>query len=373
MPNCPRCYAFSDSGSAYCATCGRPRIVESLQVPVAQPSWQRRGLQVSIVVAAVWLLVTIGVAFLREAKAVRVSRELLAAGKAQEAWSLLGPFLADHPQHIQALFLGGQATLRLGLKDEAKNCFTEVRKRSPELADELGKDFRNVLTAQTRTQACGDASNFDQLLAWAEGLGDPYTTSVYEGLDGIVESCQSTYGGPSQFIAALAKREQAVKMAEKGYAPVIGRALAQARYGDAYRLSQQAVSLVPNGEKAVKEVLNGERRKVSATVESLNQLCDQLKVDARYSAGNSWCFPAAAPPAVQSARDGWGRAILYSPLSPDDAQHCHQGFALTSLGGDGTETEDDGQTPAAEIVCRFVSGWESRQAPHRYWFLSNDH
>jgi hypothetical protein len=342
---------------------------------VIQPDWQKRGLQVLIVVAAFWLLVTVGVAFLREAKAVRDSRKLLAQENAQAvqtAWSLLGPFLVDHPRHRQALFLCGKATVRLELRTEAKQCLDTLGERSPELAEELGKDYRQILTAQTRAQGC-DASSFAQRLAWAEELGAPYAASVVEGLDGVIEACKTNNDySISQFVAVLAQRDQAVKMAEKGYVPVIGKALAQARYWDAYSLAQQAVRLVPNGEPAIKQVLDGERRKVSATVGSLRQLCDRLKTDPRHYTGDSWCFPAAAPPAVQTAKDGWGRAVLYSPLGPDDTQRCYQGFALTSYGGDGAETENDSQSPADEIVCSFVAGNESWQRPNRYWWMPED-
>ena len=372
MPNCPRCRAFVDGRSAYCAACGRSRITESLRVPVVQPNWQRKGLQALIVVASLWLLVTVGVAFLREAKAVRVARTLLASEKPQEAWALLSPFLMDHPQHRQALFLCGKATIRLGLRNEAKLCLTALGERSPELAEELGKDYRQILTAQTRAQkVCQDASSFAQILAWAEELGPSYVASVFEGLDSIAQTCHAEHDGAALFIAVLAQRNLAGKMVEKGYVPAISSALAQARYYDAYDLAQEAVALVPEGEMAIKKVMDRERRKVSATVDSIRQLSDQLKADARYRTGNSWCFPAAAPPAVQSARDGWGRTLLYSPLYPDDTQRCYQGFTLTSFGGDGGETEDGGQTPAAEIVCSFFYGSESWQLPLQYW-ISND-
>ncbi len=313
---------------------------------------------------------------MREAKAVRDSRKLLAQENreaTQAAWSLLQPFLAENPRHLQARFLCGKATIRLGLRDEAKQCLAVVGERSPELAEELGKDYRQVLTLQTRTQGCNDASTFEQSLAWAEGLGVPYAESVFEGLDGVAEACRVNNYGPSQFIAVLAKRDQAMKMVDKGYVPAISRALAQAKYDDAYGLVQHAVYFVPAGEPRIKEVMDSERRKVSVTVGSLRQLCERFKTDTRYRTGNSWCYPVAAPPAVYTVKDGWGGAVLYSPIEPDETQRCHQGFALTSLGGDGAETENGRGNPADEIVCRFVYGQESWQLPHPYWLISNDH
>ena len=125
MERCPRCSKVVEANWAYCPVCYRPRILESLQAPVVQPVWQRQVLLGLIAVASLWLLVTVGVAFLREAKAVRISRVLLSEGKTQEAWGLLQPFLAEHPEHRQALFLSGKATIRLGLKEEPKRCLQD--------------------------------------------------------------------------------------------------------------------------------------------------------------------------------------------------------------------------------------------------------
>jgi hypothetical protein len=125
--------------------------------------------------------------------------------------------------------------------------------------------------------------------------------------------------------------------------------------------------VAPEGAGAVEAALDGERNKVSKTVETLRQLCTSLKTDARYHPGATWCFPVTAPPQVEAARDGWGRSILYSPLAPDSTQKCHQGFALTSYGGDGVPTKGNLQSPAADIICRVVSGGESWQQPNEFW------
>src|SRR4051794_37254530 len=105
MLDCPRCFTLVDGGSAYCAVCGRPRIVEGLRAPVAQRPWMSFAWRGVIVLFSIWLLVTVGIASLREAKAVRDSRKLLEEKRNQEAWSLLDPFLKTHPEHLQALFL----------------------------------------------------------------------------------------------------------------------------------------------------------------------------------------------------------------------------------------------------------------------------
>lgn len=54
------------------------------------------------------------------------------------------------------------------------------------------------------------------------------------------------------------------------------------------------------------------------------------------------------------------------------SQGCHQGFALTSLGGDGVLTEDRTYTPADEMTCRFFYGRETWQLPQPYWQIATD-
>jgi hypothetical protein len=369
MPSCPRCFALIDGGAAYCGICGRPRIAESLRgTVVVRPVWFKPAVQALMGLVALWLLVTIGVAFLREYKAVRLSRKLLEGGLNADAWSLLQPFLPDHSKHRQALFLCGEATIRLEMKTEAKQCLERLNEQSPELAKELGNDYSKVLAQQVREKGC-DVPHFEQLLASAEEIGPPYAGSVLSGLDSLVDACHASQRDYESWrlAQALAKKGQGMSMTEKGYVPAINRALAQARYVDAKALAQQAVYAVPAGATAVKAALDGERNKVSKTMETINQLCTSLRADPRYHSGTTWCFPAAAPATVQSAKDGWGRGVTYSPLAPDSSQKCYQTFMLTSFGGDGVPTKGDSRSPAAEIICRCGPGGESWQTPNDYW------
>jgi hypothetical protein len=321
-----------------------------------------------VLLLSLWLVATVAVAFLREAKAVRDSRELLAQERAQEAWVLLAPFLGGHPEHQQALFLCGKATIRLSLETEAKQCLERLGELSPELTKSLDEDYRQVLSWQSRSLPC-DVSAFGELLARAETLGQPYSASVLAGLDGVIEACRTARNEyePWRFAALMAEKGWSANLVDQGYVPAIKRAASQTRYADAAALAHQAVRMVPDGSAAVEAALEDERGKVSQTVETLRGLCSDLQVDAKYRADGSWCFPAEIPPAVQAARDGWGRGLLYGPFDPDATSDCHQGFALTSYGGDAAETPDDYQSPAAEIVCSFVAGWESWQVPNRFW------
>jgi hypothetical protein len=324
-----------------------------------------------LVVASLWLVVTVAVAFLREAKAVRVSRQLLAEGKVQEAWSTLRPFFNENPDHAQAVFLCGQETVRLGLKAEAKQCLEKNAELSPELAETLQKDYSQVLTQKARTLGC-NAAAFSDLLMWTGELGGNYDENVIAGLDGMVEACRSQERDQEteKIAALLAEQGRTGEMVRRGYVPAIQRAVAQGEYGHAEVLANQAYQL-GEGAELVEAALDPEREKVEATVATLVRLRDTLRADPRSSSEGYWCFPADVPASVQSARDGWGNAVLYNPLNPfgtDEENRCHQGFELTSYGADGVGTDNPRRgSPIAEIVCRFTPWGESWELPSEFW------
>jgi len=370
MERCPRCSKIVEANQGYCPVCNRPRILESLQTPIVQPAWQQRVWQLLIALVTLWLVLTVCVAFLREAKAVRDSRVFLTEGKNQEAWERLKPFLADHPDDGQGLLLCGKATIRLGLREEPMHCLQHLRAVSPDLNKELRADYGQILTEQVRQLSC-DAGIFDNLLSWGDQLGASFAESVTAGLDGMIDSCHSAQkdGELKQIAKSMTEKGQAKAMAERGYAPAITRAIAQSRYQEAMVFAQQAADLGEAGKKAVEAALAPERRKVTATVQAIRSLRDRLKADPANQSNYAWCFPAGSPEVVQAARDGWGREIFYRPLGDQygtvDKAECYGGFTVISYGADGVETENDwNRSPNAEISCQT----DSCSFPNGFWW-----
>lgn len=369
MPNCPRCQTLTNDDFAYCGACGLPRIVESLRAPRLPPEWLRPLQLILLGVLTLWLVVTLGVAYLREAKAVRDARTLLSDGKPQEAWTLLGPFLQEHPRHKQGLLLGGQATIRLDQVKEAKQFLGTLTEISPELGKQLGDDYRQTLTQRAQAVGC-DAPAFLKVLSSAQSLGDSFPDSVTASLGGFVEACQKSGDTWGQVPYQLAEQGLRTDLIRKGYVPAIGRALGQARYSDAKALAQQAVRAAPDEIGEIKKVLDSERAKVAATIKTLSGLCQSLKNDPRYHPGDSWCLPEIPPAGAQRARDAWGKSFVYTAFAPNPGQTCHPGASFTSYGaGQATEGEER-QSPAAGITCSFAYGSESWQVPERYWLES---
>jgi hypothetical protein len=372
MSNCPRCLALTNDDFAYCAVCNRPRIVESLRAPMVPPNWLQPLQKILLGVLSLWLVITLGVAAFREAKAVRDARQSLAAEHPQEAWALLGPFLQDNPEHKQGLFVGGQAAIRLDLMADAQKCLGTLTGLSPELGKQLGDNYRQVLTGKARAIGC-DAAGFSKLLEGAQSLGDSFPASVTAGLDGFVEACHKNQNdwAPVQVSSQLARQGQEIDLIGKGYVPAIGRALGGGRYNDAKVLAQYAVRAAPARAGEIKTVLDAERAKVTATKKTLGDLCQALQNDPRYHTGDTWCFPDVAPPNVQTARDGWGKAFVYTAFAPASGQTCHPGISLASYGAAGQPTQER-LSPAGGITCNLVSGVQTWQLPSKYWQSSSE-
>lgn len=372
MSSCPRCLTVTEPGTAYCGACGKPRITEDLRTPTVRPDWQNAAWEALILLFSIWLVVTAAVAYLREARAVRVAREQLTQGKNQEAWSLLAPFLEREPNHLQALFLCGKATVRLDLRAEMQRCLDQLRVASPDLAKDLETEARQVLSDKARALGCAPAPFLD-LLAWAGQIEPSIATRMIANLDGIVEACRSA-GADDQvnlIAASFSESGQVQSLMEKGYDPAIRKALAQARYGDAEVLAQKAIRLFPNTAAGVAAILEPERRKVTSTLTTLRELSSKLKTDPQIYGDFSWCFPLAAPQEIRTARDGWGREIIYHPRGEADGQGCYTGFTIMSLGSDGQKTPTLEPTPIQDIICWFsISQGEACQEPSRFWRIT---
>jgi len=191
VQNCPRCLAFVDVGFPYCSTCGRPRIVENLRAArTATPAWIREIQEKALFVLLAWFVVTLGVAFFREYKAVRQARQAFEASQFESAWTLLTPFLADHPEHQQANLLGGKVAIRLGRWQEAGQYLATLADRKPKLADELRADYQQTLAQQVKELGC-NPDGFQQLYVESAGLGPAFPTIVASSLDQLLRSCHS--------------------------------------------------------------------------------------------------------------------------------------------------------------------------------------
>lgn len=198
---------------------------------------------------SIWLVVTLGVAVLREAKAVRDAREFLEEGNPQRAWEVLDPFLQQHPEHKQALFFCVRANVELANPVKAGECLNGIPKMVPEVTEILGPR----LEQQAAVAGC-DASAFQAWFELAEKLGEEKAKEVERSLTTSIPSCSSA-AEPAKIVAFLASRDRAMDMINLVFIPMIEQ---QANRWTAQRIAEQAVQLVPQSEEVVNQAL--ERR-----------------------------------------------------------------------------------------------------------------
>lgn len=257
MERCPRCSTMVEAGWGYCPVCGRPRILESLRTPVAQPDWHHRAFQGIVLLACLWLAVTVAVAFLREYKAVRDGERLLAEGRAPEAWKVLKPFLPAQTDHAKAHLLCGKATIRLDLWPDAGYCLSRFAELSPEKKGELAADYVQVVTARARELPC-DAEAVGGLLTGVESLGGSFVDNAKAGLESVVETCLASENSwkLAEVTRALVEKGHGLDMVTHGYAPAIRKAMLEGRKSDARGLVYWAKEMVPESKEAVESAMN---------------------------------------------------------------------------------------------------------------------
>lgn len=257
MERCPRCSTTVEAGWGYCPVCGRPRILESLRAPVAQPDWHHRAFQGIVLVACLWLIVTIAVAFLREYKAVRDGELLLTEGRAPEAWKVLKPFLPAHPDHAKAHLLCGKAAIRQDLWSEAGYCLQKVGELAPETKSELEADYAQVLTEKARSLPC-NAAAVETLMSNVEGLGASFADNVTVELGSVVRTCLASEHPweLTEVTKVLVQKGRGLDMVTHGYVPVIRETMLEGRKSDARGLARWVRDMVPDGAAAVESAMN---------------------------------------------------------------------------------------------------------------------
>lgn len=373
MEPCVLCGSPESLTTPYCSSCGHVRIAESLRAPQPKSQWYNRVLLGVTAIVLAWFVATVAIAFLREAKALRRGRAALQAGDAQQAYKWLDPFMKDHPENPEGLFVAGMATVKISRVEETRFYYDGMRKLSPdrvppERVSELEAFIRSEISAVAAAIGC-NLQQYNQFYTSFQALGQEFSETLRGSAASVVRSCLAK--GDDRSASRLAQW----LISETGdpalvtilYVGPMKVALLEGKYTEVSKLAQQATRLSSASGPAITEALSDVRRRAGETEEGIRSLCASLRSNPSHRVGRFWCFPQSPPEVVSSARDAWERPLVYSALALDETIQCYQGFALSSLGADGKETPDDHVSPASEISCRFINGKESWSRPDRFW------
>lgn len=371
MHTCPHCEQPVVSDAPYCATCGQPRMLESLLAPRVQPIWQKRLWSVVAMVGVFWFLASSSVAFLREAKAVRVARQVLELHNPemdQRADQILTSFLVDHPEHEAALQLAATAAARLEKLPETAELRSRLEALEPERLAELDPEIGSAIDASVARKGCrsGDLLRYYDA---TQPLGEAFRSRVLTNVQASVRSCQASQQEREAHAVMVGLVERGVgdSLIEETYLQPLREAVAADRYWEVESLARGAIELSPDTQAAVDQALQTIRRRVDASVRSVGDACEAVRTAPNSRVGRFWCFPEATPASVAAARDGWNKPLRYNPLQLDSTVQCYQGFEIISYGADGQETPEPTGRPEGDIVCRFTQGRTTTQEPSSFW------
>jgi hypothetical protein len=345
-------------------------MLESLLAPRARPAWQVQLWNGLAILGLAWFLATSSVAFLREAKAVRVARHALELQPPQDqkAGEILGTFLQEHPEHEEALFLAAVAEARLEELERAAELRSRLQTADPERLPELDPRIGTALEVGIGRRGCDSGTLLSYYDATAV-LGKDFHPRVLERLQQTVRKCQAANQTEAAYalMAGLVERGEGASLIEETYLQPLRKAITDGRYDQAESLALGAARLSAEAQVAVDESLEDIRGKVETSLRSLNDVCQSIRTAPGNRVGRFWCFPEITPSVVAGARDAWGRAFAYKPLQLDAAVACYQGFEVVSYGADGLESAEVSGRPDTDLVCRFVQGSDGWQRPNPFW------
>lgn len=371
MQTCSHCEQPLSPNDPYCGACGQPRMLESLLAPRARPDWQVAFWNAVAVVGVLCFLVSSSVAFLREAKAVRVSRQALAAHTTplnQMADQILSGFLQDHPDHEQALLLAATAAARIEALDKTAELRGRLEAEEPELLAELDSEINGAIDSSIAAKGCGPSALLSYYDA-TEPLGETFRPRVLTDVQEAVRRCQTSNHEREAYAVMVGMVERGVgaSLIEETYLEPLRSALTAGRYREAESLARGALQISPETEAAVDEALTEVRGRVESSFRHVDEACQAVRTAPGNRVGRFWCFPEEPPTSVTSVRDGWGRQLYYSPLQFDPNLQCYQGFEVASYGADGQETPEVTGRPDGDLVCRFIQGRTTTQEPTPFW------
>lgn len=360
MQSCSHCDGVNPADAPYCVTCGQPRMIESLLTARPRPEWQTRLWNGVAIVGVAIFLVTSSVAFLREAKAVRVARQALDMTDPQldrMAWLILEPFLQADPDHEEATFLAAIASGRVGEIKKSAEFRDRLTDLPPERQGNLDQEIERAIELAVIQPGCQVAPIFTYYDR-AAVLGPDFHSHLVAQVQRAARRCQVSDRPTEAYLllAGLVARGESESLIEQTYVEPLREAIAAARYDEAESLAQGARRFSPAMEQRMDQALQDVRDRVERSFQTVDAACRTIASAPEFQVGRFRCFPQIPPKALTEQRDGWNNRLHYTPLQLDPNLQCHQAFEIASYGADGSETIEATGNPDGDIRCRFERG-----------------
>lgn len=374
MEICVLCQNPTAPRDPFCSSCGHARIVESLRAaPKERPPWFEKVVMGVVALIGLWLIVTVAVAFLREAKALRRARAALEAHDAHTAFEWVSPFVASHQKNVEARYLAGASAIMTNQPKEATKHYLALvgmgkAKKVVERVERLEAVLHNQIPVNAALLPCGQ-SGYAEFYELHKSLGEKFRETLVRSGASVARKCvgsnqRSIANEPGYWLINEQKLDPEFVVSSL-YLDPLRPALENGQYVLAGNLAVQGTLLWPEATPKVDEIFKVVRHKAAQTAEEMLGLCNGLNSESRR--GRSICYPESAPETVASYRDAWGNPVYYYPFSKNERTQCYTGFQLISLGADARQTPGDTSTAAMDITCVYQWGRGRIKSPDEFW------
>lgn len=368
MPICQHCRRDVAPREPYCSHCGKPRIADSLTDPAFEAPWINQAASIAALATLLLFVITVAVAFLREAQALRWGRAALAEDRNGRAYDLLQPYVAEHPDSLEGRYLAGIACLATNRPKAAAQHFGALESRKPTKhaiakLEALRAAYGNILETKVAQLECGQTPIAGFYEAH-EPLLEDFGGRILDGAARLASRCVGeedlTVANEPGFWLIHERGMDPEEIVERLYARPAAAALERGETKAGRLLATQAIALHPESTEVLDPRFSALRRAFETHRDDLATLCREVVQELRKSQRYRGCLPPTAPTAVTAFRDPWGRGVRYL-ADGNGSTGCPRSFTLSSWSPESEPEagQTESSTPTLRLLYRSGS-WDCR-------------
>lgn len=358
MLQCKLCLGLVESMEPYCRQCGHARISDSLLERRQRQLWSDRILAGFLATVLLGFVVTLAVAFLREAQALRWSRTALLEGRNQDAYRWVQPFAQANPASSEGRYLAGLAAFRtdnLGAAMGHYQYFDEVDD-SPDDArrkGEIEEAYDDYLLRAAGRLDCGRSQFAELYRNHRQRFGESQPT-LLDAVRRIAGQCAGETPGVANEPVYWLIHElgyESVPLVRSIYGEIVSRAIESGNFGRARQATLVGLSVDTQAQSALDSVLASTRGRYQEEISAATRVCEAVAADSRFAKGRNRCYPPDEPEAVRTYLESRDLPLVYLPSSPHyrDAE-CFRSFEIRSVALEESSSSGPTALPAGFAV-----------------------
>lgn len=381
MDRCKLCNELLHPERPYCPKCGKERIVDSLEMASRRPPWLDQSLTIAVITISCWLLITIAVAFLREAKALRRARVALQTNQLEVADRWISSWVSKHPDDPETLFLAGNIAIKRGIHEGSIDYYKRLEtlqddKRAQIRLTKMTAIYQDQIPKNAMTITCGQSHYADFYSAYS-ATNESFKPALLDAAANLTRKCVNQ-GNPQVanepgFWLIDQDKFPTREIVSKLYIAPMTHDIEAGDYGLVEHLAFQAITQLPETKKEVDSLLEDLRGDVHRNAQKLQNICSAIIKNHTTRVDGKRCYPSSMPEEYADSLDAWGKPLAYLPADAENEDTCQESFLVMSKGTG--QLANNGRfaprafNPSIPITCR--PGPYNRPSltpnPSRFW------